>query len=901
MRTARGRRSGYDQMKSPDCFRWTACLCLSLAFLALSGQLAAQTVPPDSYLYYQRTHGGALPGAGVNPSDHSGETTNVTTQVAPRIQPQKTAHRAGLLDNGVDPANLGKGDWIWYLSTCENQLGGYIPAVTNLQSLINWETNHGMQWITVKCGDGGSIWSQFDSNLVATAHEAGLKIFGWAYAYGNNVQGEINVALNALNLGADGFIIDAEIEYETTADNAAKASLYAGTIKSNYPTRFLAHAPFPLISLHSGFPYVAFGTNCDAVMPQAYWASIGGPSYAVTMVTRLNAEWRNWQNSLTGPATNAIKPIVPIGQGFNSVNGDVDGTQIAEFVNALDTNTPPATAGGYKGLSWWSCQHHGAPPDKWPAIGACYFGTSNWPAYFLAPPLSRVVEVGDPVSLNVSASGASAYQWQLNGTNLLDATSNRLTLASAQLTDAGNYTCVITNSFGAMTSSVATLTVYPIQTTIFEDSFDADTASNWIVNRSSADNNVTFAYDYSTLGIPSAPHSGGGTRLGLRMQSNLSQGIVSAVSLSPRGQDFSGDYRLRFDMWINVNGPFPAGGGGSTEFLVAGIGTAGNRVEWTGSGATADGYYFSVDGEGGVSDVSATTGDYCAYAGTSLLGISTGVYASGTGPTARGSNHPYYLTAFPRGMSAPAFQQANYPSQTGALNPGTIGLGWHDVMVSRRGNTVDWAVDGIRLATISNATFAASNVFIGFWDPFASLSADNNLNFGLVDNVRVEVPAVSPEITLQPQSVWAGMTSNATFSVSVLGLPPPTCQWLFDGTPIADATNFTLTVSSIQPPDAGIYAVIVTNIAGSVTSSNAVLSIIPTQPAQFQLIRVEPGVDLRLVADGQTGATYILETSTNLIDWRPVAYLVATNGMFEFRSTLGTNEDRRFFRARSGP
>ena len=53
-------------------------------------------------------------------------------------------------------------------------------------------------------------------------------------------------------------------------------------------------------------------------MPQAYWAAIGGTSYAAAMVDRMNTEWRNWQNNLTGPATNAIKPIVPIGQGYNS-------------------------------------------------------------------------------------------------------------------------------------------------------------------------------------------------------------------------------------------------------------------------------------------------------------------------------------------------------------------------------------------------------------------------------------------------------------------------------------------------------------------------------------------------------------------------------------------------------
>ncbi|HKI69748.1 MAG TPA: immunoglobulin domain-containing protein, partial [Verrucomicrobiae bacterium] len=466
-------------MKFPKKVSAWVRLIVAATLLVSVWQLTAQTPPPDADLYYRRTHDGELPGPGVNPSDHSGETTNTTTKVAPPSSQPGNIRPAVILDNGVDPANLGKGDWIWQLPTCTNHLGGYVSSVNDVQSLINWETNHGMQWITVKCGDGGTIWSQFNANLVATAHNAGLKIFGWAYAYGNDVPGEINVALNALNLGADGFIIDAESEYETTANNVAKATQYASAIKAAYPTRFLAHAPFPIISVHSGFPYVAFGTYCDAVMPQAYWAAIGGTNYAITMVTRMNTEWRNWQNSLTGAATNAIKPIVPIGGGYNSGSQLVDGTQITAFVNALHTNTPPAAAGGYHGLSWWSCQHHAVPPDKWPAIGGSDLNTNAAPAYFQTQPLSRVVDVGHPVSLSVSAYGASGYQWLFNGASLPGETNNSLSFASAQLANTGNYTCVISNSINSATSSVATLTVYPVQTTVFADSFDSNTAGNW--------------------------------------------------------------------------------------------------------------------------------------------------------------------------------------------------------------------------------------------------------------------------------------------------------------------------------------------------------------------------------------------------------------------------------------
>jgi hypothetical protein len=859
-------------------------------------QLAAQSsAPPDADLYYRRTHDGALPPPGTNLSDHSGETTNIVK--AGSVLTQKSARPQTLLFSNIDPANLGKGDWIWQMPQTETHLG-----VSDVQSVINYETNLHMQWITVKCGDGGSIYSQFNSDLITRAHAAGLKIFGWAYAYGNNsgaygstssanVTGEINVALNALALGADGFIIDAEIEYQTNATRVADATLYAGTIKSNYPTLFLAHAPFPYINSHSGFPYTQFGIYCDAVMPQDYWGAIGiSPQ---TMVVNMNSQWRSWQNSLTGSNTNAIKPIVPLGQSYSPVTG----AQITQFLYALQTNSPKATVTGYNGVSFWDAQERTADMDS--AILAASIGTNAQPPFAsISPQLQRVADTGGSVSFTATASGTPPinYQWLLNGTPIPGATTNFYNITNAQTNNAGNYSVLVGNSFGTNTSTAVSLAVYPPQATVFSDSFDSNTATNWIVNKSSGDNSVTFNFDYSTLGIPSAPHSTGGTTLGVQMKANLSLGVVAALSISPTNQSFSGDYRVHFDAWINVNGPLP-GGGGSTEFLTAGIGTSGTRTEWTGSGSTADGFYFSADGDGGVSSTSTTSGDYSGYIGTAWQNAASGIYAAGS----LDNTSTYYLTAFPTGQSAPALQQSNYPQQTGALNAGTFGLAWHDVIISRRGNTVNWSVDGISFATISNATFTASNVFVGYWDPFASLSSNNAVNFGLVDNVRVEVPAVAPAITAQPQITWAAVGSNAMFSVTATGLPVPAYQWIFNAVAIGGATNATFTVTNIQSGNAGNYSVVVTNIAGSTVSSNALLAIIASQPAQFQLVSLQPGAGLSLVASGQTNATYIIETSTNLLNWTALTnLLLATNGIFEFDANPATNE-QLFFRARSGP
>ena len=65
----------------------------------------------------------------------------------------------------------------------------------------------------------------------------------------------------------------------------------------------------------------------------------------------------------------------------------------------------------------------------------------------------------------VSGSAPLSYQWQENGTNLVNggdvsgATSNVLTIAAVTLNNAGNYALVAADAYGAATSSVAALTV----------------------------------------------------------------------------------------------------------------------------------------------------------------------------------------------------------------------------------------------------------------------------------------------------------------------------------------------------------------------------------------------------------------------------------------------------------
>jgi hypothetical protein len=52
-----------------------------------------------------------------------------------------------------------------------------------------------------------------------------------------------------------------------------------------------------------------------------------------------------------------------------------------------------------------------------------------------------------------------SYQWTKNGTSIATQTTTSLALVNLQATDTGNYAVVVTNLYGAVTSSVVHLTV----------------------------------------------------------------------------------------------------------------------------------------------------------------------------------------------------------------------------------------------------------------------------------------------------------------------------------------------------------------------------------------------------------------------------------------------------------
>jgi hypothetical protein len=123
-------------------------------------------------------------------------------------------------------------------------------------------------------------------------------------------------------------------------------------------------------------------------------------------------------------------------------------------------------------------------------------------------------------------------------------------------------------------------------------------------------------------------------------------------------------------------------------------------------------------------------------------------------------------------------------------------------------------------------------------------------------------PGGIPAIILQPQSQTAIAGQNATFTVAATSTPALGYQWLFDAGPIAGATTNSYIINNVQPPDAGGYAVVVSNAAGSVTSDVAVLTV---GRAQFNALNL-PAMTLLGAASDSSKNTYVLGLFTNTLN-----------------------------------
>ena len=170
-----------------------------------------------------------------------------------------------------------------------------------------------------------------------------------------------------------------------------------------------------------------------------------------------------------------------------------------------------------------------------------------------------------------------------------------------------------------------------------------------------------------------------------------------------------------------------------------------------------------------------------------------------------------------------------------------------------------WTKGGTTLPGATDATLTLTAVAVtaaGSYYVVVSNSAGNTLSNAAV--LIVSAASGAPAISLQPQGQAIAVGQPASFTLTATGNPAPTFQWRKDGAPISGATAPTFGLASVQTSDAGSYDCLVTNTAGTATSSAAPLTVTPaftTQP-QSQTVTAGANATFTVAASGAAPLAY---------------------------------------------
>jgi endonuclease/exonuclease/phosphatase family metal-dependent hydrolase len=158
-----------------------------------------------------------------------------------------------------------------------------------------------------------------------------------------------------------------------------------------------------------------------------------------------------------------------------------------------------------------------------------------------------------------------------------------------------------------------------------------------------------------------------------------------------------------------------------------------------------------------------------------------------------------------------------------------------------------------------------------------ALRQDSGLGVVSLDDLRIGTSfadvyvgpmIIAPTITQPPVSTSTIEGGAATFAVTAAGTAPLSYQWRFNGNPITDATNSTLTLLGVTTNFSGQYSVTVVNAGGVTNSSAAVLTVILPN-ASGTLSVVHYNVKGNFASDWSTNAPQVRAIARQLIHLDP--------------------------------
>jgi hypothetical protein len=149
--------------------------------------------------------------------------------------------------------------------------------------------------------------------------------------------------------------------------------------------------------------------------------------------------------------------------------------------------------------------------------------------------------------------------------------------------------------------------------------------------------------------------------------------------------------------------------------------------------------------------------------------------------------------------------------------------------------TYQWRKNGIDIPGANSSTYTIERVEV--FDQGAYSVKVTNAGGSTISNDATLTVLGMPVITTQPSDQMVIQGQPASFSVSVSGAAPFWYQWQLNGILLPNATNSTLTIPSVQPPDMGAYTVEVRNPYGAAISTPAMLQM---EPVGFVIVVSNP-------------------------------------------------------------
>jgi hypothetical protein len=514
-------------------------------------------------------------------------------------------------------------------------------------------------------------------------------------------------------------------------------------------------------------------------------------------------------------------------------------------------------------------------------------------------PVSVAVEAGQDASFRVLATGTEplAFQWSLDDVPISGATASTLNLLSVQLSDAGRYGVRITNAVGSLTSQVARLFVgapailcEPDRTVTLGSSWDFDppaTLGDITLSVLATFTNAGCGDGYTATRTWQASDTNGLTGvcsqtilvvdarapaivcvpdksvpLGTAWKFDAPVGRAAGAVVSVAYDNSQSDLGERFDPGelevgdeIVLTGPVEHVGQFSLGFW--GFGT--NAGGFTGA-VRARLRFYRNDGppspaghpgpgtmlfDSGLFPIPAATHATLRFEDFQLdaeVPLSTALPETMTWSiqfTGLASGDAAGLDLFsPAGVGGN--RASFWAREAGAWSEQTNSL---PMDFAARLTALSRGVVVTELGTVTNGPAVNTTAFTRTWR-----ATDDCGNSATCSQTVTEVNLEPPLILEQPQSLSVIAGESVAFTVVATGAMPLSYQWWFNATNLlAGASGPSLALTNVQATNNGIYAVVVSNPYGAVTSAVATLNVsgVPWITAQPEDQNVSPGETAR--------------------------------------------------------